>query len=297
VQIKPGKSLDLFNMEDLIKILVLGSNGMIGNSIFNELSKNKSFNVFGTVRKKGDLNKYLYPEKIISDLDANKKDEFHKFLINLEPEFVINCIGITKHNEKINQELFLNVNSSFSHHLKNCSDKLNFKIIHLSSDCVFSGNKGNYHENDYPDSNEIYGVSKFLGEITTDPHLTIRTSIVGREFETSFGLLEWFLSQKDECKGFKKAFFSGVTTQFLSSIIEKIILEKPDLSGLFHLSGEKISKFNLLKLFSKYYSKKIEIIPDESFKIDRSLDSKKIYKALNLKSISWDEMLLKLSSK
>ena len=97
----------------------------------------------------------------------------------------------------------------------------------------FLEKKGNYHEKDYPDSNEIYGVSKFLGEITSDPHLTIRTSIVGHELETSFGLLEWFLSQKGECKGFKQAYFSGVTTLFLGNIIKKIIIEKPNLSGLF----------------------------------------------------------------
>ena len=190
----------------------------------------------------------------------------------------------------------MNVNSTFSHNLKNFGDKLKFKIIHLSSDCVFSGKKGNYNEKDYPDSNEIYGVSKFLGEITSDPHLTIRTSIVGHELETSFGLLEWFLLQKGECKGFKQAYFSGVTTLFLGNIIGKIILEKPNLSGLFHLSGEKISKFDLLKLFSKYYSKEIKIIPDKDLKIDRSLDSRRIYKALNIKSLSWEEMLSEMSS-
>ena len=283
-------------MTDLNKILVLGANGMIGNSIFNVLSKNKELNVYGTVRKKGNLDYYLHPEKIIPNLDVTKKEEFHKFLINFEPEIVINCIGITKHNEKKNHELFLNVNSTFSHNLKNFGDKLKFKIIHLSSDCVFSGKKGNYNEKDYPDSNEIYGVSKFLGEITSDPHLTIRTSIVGHELETSFGLLEWFLSQKGECKGFKQAYFSGVTTLFLGNIIGKIILEKPNLSGLFHLSGEKISKFDLLKLFSKYYSKEIKIIPDKDLKIDRSLDSRRIYKALNIKSLSWEEMLSEMSS-
>lgn len=291
-----GKNLDQFNMRDLNKILVLGANGMIGNSIFNTLSKNKNFNVYGTVRKKGKSDYYLHAEKIVANLDVSKSQEFQKFLISFEPDLVINCIGITKHNEKINQELFLNVNSTFSHNLKNFADKLNFKIIHLSSDCVFSGKKGNYHEKDFPDSNEIYGVSKFLGEIISDPHLTIRTSIIGHELETSFGLLEWFLSQKRECKGFKNAYFSGVTTLFLSRTIEKIILEKPSLNGLFHLSGEKISKFDLLKLFSAYYSKKIKIIPEEDFKIDRSLDSRRIYGALKIKSLSWEDMLSDLTS-
>ena len=114
---------------------------MIGNSIFNVLSKNKELNVYGTVRKKGKSDYYLHPEKIIPNLDVTKNQEFHKFLISFEPEFVINCVGITKHNEKKNHELFLNVNSTFSHNLKNFGDKLNFKIIHLSSDCVFSGKK------------------------------------------------------------------------------------------------------------------------------------------------------------
>ncbi len=279
------------------KILILGANGMAGNSVFNELSKNKNLNVFGTVRKMKNSDYFLYPEKIIQNLEIEKKDEFYKFLITFEPKLVINCIGITKHNEKKNKQLFLNVNSTFTHNLKKISKKLNFKIIHISSDCVFSGKKGNYVEEDHPDSNEIYGVSKYLGEITSEPHLTIRTSIVGHELETSFGLLEWFLSQKNKCKGFKNAYFSGVTTIFLSNVLEKIILERSNLSGLFHLGGEKISKFDLLKLFSKYYSKEIEIIPDGDLKIDRSLDSKKIYEALNLKPSTWDEMLSRLSSK
>ena len=283
-------------MRDLNKILVLGANGMIGNSIFNTLSKNKNFNVYGTVRNKGKSDYYLYAEKIVPNLDICKKQEFQKFLISFEPHLVINCIGITKHNEKINQELFLHVNSTFSHNLKNFADKLNFKIIHLSSDCVFSGKKGNYHEKDFPDSNEIYGVSKFLGEIISDPHLTIRTSIIGHELETSFGLLEWFLSQKNEVKGYVNAIYSGLTTNELILIIKNYIIPAPEKNGLYHLSSNPISKYDLLVKIAKEFKLETRIQRFDDFKNNKSLISKKFMDDFGYQTKSWDKMILEMKN-
>ena len=155
-----------------------------------------------------------------------------------------------------------------------CS-KYDIRFIHLSTDCVFSGKKGFYSENDFPDPIDIYGKSKLLGELDYGNSLTIRKSVIGHELTNKRGLLEWFLSQKDEVQGYKNAIFSGLTTLELARLIETYIIPKENLKGVMHISGQTISKYDLLKLISCIYSQQKEIKLNESVKIDRSLNSTK----------------------
>ena len=169
------------------------------------------------------------------------------------------------------------------------------RLIHISTDCVFSGSKGMYTERDNPDAEDVYGKSKGLGELLDYPGvLTLRTSIVGHELNGNKSLLDWFLCQEKPVKGFSKAIFSGVTTLELARLIKNILLTEPYLAGLYHVSSSPIDKYSLLTLVAKIYNKKIAITEDESLVIDRSLSSEKLKKAIRYSSPSWEKMLIDL---
>ena len=169
----------------------------------------------------------------------------------------------------------------------------NFKIrlIHLSSDCVFSGKTGFYSEADNPDPIDLYGRSKLLGEVSYENTITIRKSAIGHELNSKVGLLEWFLSQKDKVQGFKKAIFSGLTVLELSKIIENHVIPRRNLEGLYHISGQPISKYELLKIIAEIYKKKVAIIPNQLENIDRSLDASKFNKISRYQTKNWHELI------
>ena len=167
-------------------------------------------------------------------------------------------------------------------------------MIHLSTDCVFSGKKGNYREDDPSDALDLYGKSKYLGEVNEHHCVTLRTSMIGREIYRKKSLLEWFLAQKGSIKGFKKAIFSGFTTKELSRIIEMILTQYPDASGIYHVSSDPISKFDLLSLIKDGLKLPVEIIPDRSFVCDRSLDSSRFRQEFNYNPPTWEEMIKEL---
>ena len=265
---------------------------MIGNGIYDVLSRDDNLEVFGTLRSK-DLYKDLQKkENLITGINALDQQSWEKVLIEYKPNVVINCVGITKHIETTtNKNISINLNSIFPHKLVSVCNKISSRLIHISTDCVFSGRKGFYSEADLPDADDLYGITKSLGEINSKEHLTLRTSTIGHEPYSQNGLLEWFLSQEKKCKGFKNAIFSGVSTQELGVILRDKILLNDRIGGLYHLSSEPISKFDLLNLFKKYYSKDILIEEDKDFKIDRSLDGKKLNEAINYKSEGWDVMI------
>jgi dTDP-4-dehydrorhamnose reductase len=168
------------------------------------------------------------------------------------------------------------------------------KLIHLSTDCVFSGNKGQYNENDIPDANDVYGKTKSLGDLCYPESLVIRTSTIGHELNSSYNLLNWFLSQKSKCYGYKNAIFSGLPTIMLAETLINYVLNKPSLMGLYHLAAEPINKFDLLSLIAKTYNKKIDIIEDKEIVIDRSLDYKKFANDTGYKALKWDILIKKM---
>ena len=176
--------------------------------------------------------------------------------------------------------------------LSKISSIYNFKFIQISTDCVFSGKKGAYHEKSFPDGKDIYARSKLLGEVYGKNIITLRTSIFGHEVNTKFGLLEWFLNSKNEVNGYKNFFFTGITTLELSKIIQTCIIKKKTINhGLFHVGGKKMSKLNLLEVFNNVYSKRLKIVSVSRPKIDKSLKSTYFVKKTGYKFTSLKKMI------
>lgn len=248
-----------------MKILILGSNGMLGHMLYNYF-KEKNYDVIGTLKEE---NSELYYDAF---LDMENLENIVK---KVNPDVVINCIGILNKAAEDNHYLALKLNGLLPHYIDELSKKYNFKFIHVSTDCVFSGKRGKYSEEDLPDALSFYGRSKAIGEINNDRNLTIRTSIVGPDInENGIGLFNWFMKQSNEINGYSKAIWSGVTTLQLAKTIEYLI--KNDFSGLHNLvNNESISKHDLLKLFSKYSGKNIKINKDDNFCENKSLINSK----------------------
>lgn len=278
------------------KILILGVSGLLGSTLFKYFSSKKYFKVMGVNRINTKLNKSDKYLKLVKNINNDK--EIEKVLKKVKPDYVINCIGIVKNNKNLNQMLkIFEINAFFPKKIEILSKIYKFKFIHISTDCVFKGDKGNYNENYIPDANDLYGISKILGECESENCLTLRTSIIGHSRRDKRGLLEWFLSQKKSIKGYNNAFFSGFTTLELSKIIhDNIIKKKKFQRGVFHLSSKRISKFNLLNKINKLYKKNINIIKYDKIKIDRSLNSSIFKKIINYKVKNWDQMLLEMKN-
>ena len=275
------------------RILILGSSGMIGSNLFKILF-NDGYQVYGQINR--DQIKNHFDKKYHKNTVINKNifdfNELENMIQKLKPDFIINCVGIIKHNKNINNNLdVLMCNSILPHQLSVRCKKFNFRLINISTDCVFSGAKGNYTEKSISDANDLYGKSKYLGEVLDNKYvLNIRTSIIAKELFKKENLLEWFLIQKKSIKGYKNAFFSGLTAHELVYILQKYFFVNFKY-GLFHVGGHTISKYKLLKIISNVYEKKIDIIPDYKIKIDRSLNSKKFYSITGYKSKSWETLI------
>lgn len=281
------------------KVLILGVTGMLGHKIYEELSKSESCT--GTIRgDPEDLKKHpvLRNFSLIGGIVTEKIETIEKVLDSCEPDVVINCIGVVKQLPEAQNAIYtIGINSLFPHQLANLCSERSIRCIHYSTDCVFSGKKGLYTEEDIPDPVDLYGRSKLLGEISYDLSITIRTSIIGRELSKPHGLLEWFLSQKGlSVKGYKYAIFSGLTTTMHAKIAKEIIHNHPNLHGLYHVAADPISKFDLLKLFNIYYHTNTDIIPDYSLKCDRSLDGSKFRDKTRITIPSWEDMIKEISS-
>lgn len=273
---------------------MLGSTGLIGSTVLRVLSENPSLDVFGTVRSEYSLLKLngISSNKIFSGVDIEDDSKILDVFSTVSPDVVINCVGATKHKDDGNQPIkAIKLNTLFPHRLAQICNLLNARLIHISTDCVFSGKKGFYRESDQSDADDVYGKSKALGEVLYGDALTIRTSTIGHELNTNYGLLNWFLSQEARCKGFKNAIFSGLPTVVLAQVIGDHILYNKTLKGLYHVAAAPINKYDLLKLIAEIYGKKIDVELDEDFVIDRSLDATKFNLASGFKSPDWPELI------
>ncbi len=275
-------------------ILILGASGMLGNAIYRYLIKNKVFKVYGTIRSESFLR--FFPsnlkENLFTNIDINYLNDLEKLVNDLDPNLIINCIGIIKQKEKIIKLAdYIYLNSLIPHKLAELAFKVNAKLLHFSTDCVFSGKKGFYKETDFADADDIYGRSKFIGELNYPNTITLRTSIIGHELNSSLSLIDWFLSQEHSIKGYNKAIFSGLPTVEIARIIENYIIPANDLYGLYHLSAEPISKYSLLNIVSKIYKKNIIIEKDEEFIVDKSLNSSKFRKETTFFPKQWDQLI------
>lgn len=264
------------------KVLILGTTGMLGSQMSNLFLKDKRFKIFEMNRKK----------KFNSiKINIENKDNLINKIQSINPDYVINCIGWIK-QKRININKAYEINAQFPRLLSQLALIFNFKLIHISTDCVFSGNKGNYSDNDYKDAKDLYGLSKNLGEVKNLNTVTLRTSIIGPEKgKKKYSLLEWFLLQQKEIKGFDKAFFSGLTTYEFSKIIKKYILNNNLYNNILNVSSKYITKFRLLKMIKKEFKKDVKIKKCTKVKINRTLNSQKFRKITGYKCPSWKKMI------
>lgn len=281
-----------------MKVLVLGVTGMLGSTCYKKFFNDARCQVYGTLRNTQDLK--FFPEhmhrNLITNIDVLDQDALLQVFEKVYPDIVINCIGVIKQNAVILDPLtVLPINAMLPHRLVRLCSLVNARLIHISTDCVFSGRKGNYKEADVSDAEDLYGKSKFIGEIHDKSHVvTLRTSIIGHELLSKRALVEWFLAQDERVKGYEKAIFSGLPAVELVEIIEDFIISKVDIKGLYHVSAKPISKLDLMRLIAKVYGKKIKIISDNSTVIDRSLDSSRFTEKTGYIAPKWPVLISKM---
>ena len=276
-----------------MRILVLGASGMIGNAVIRVLAEKTDWEVFGTVRSES-LKHFFLPhisERIVAGIDVNDHDCLIDIMGRIRPDVTINCVGLTKHKAAGNEPLAaIPLNSLLPHRLASLCAIAGARLIHVSTDCVFSGEKGNYTEIDPPDATDIYAKSKSLGEVLYPHTITLRTSTIGHELQSAHGLLDWFLSQQ-QCKGFSRAIFSGLPSVVFAQIIRDVVIPRSDLFGLYHVAGRAITKYDLLRLVAEVYGKPIEIVRDDQFIIDRSLNADQFKRATGYVAPDWPELI------
>ncbi len=279
------------------RILVLGSTGMLGSAVFNSFSNDPAFDVFGTTREDNGAGYFTQEVRrmIIPNVRADGESALLRAFSVAKPDVVINCIGIIKQLPSASDCLeAISVNSMLPHRLAKFSQVAGARLVHFSTDCVFSGAKGQYKEEDVPDAYDLYGRTKLLGEVDYENAITLRTSIIGHELSGTKSLIGWFLNQKTEVRGFTKAIFSGLPTVEVARVIKEFVIPRPQLKGVYHLSVDPISKFDLLSIVAEIYNKKIKISPDDNLVIDRSLNSDRFRVATGFVPKAWRELILNM---
>ena len=271
-----------------MKILILGSTGVLGSTL-NLFLKSKKLNPFFITRKKK-----FKSHRYLKDFTNYKK--LKKIITDINPEIIINCIGVTKfHGDYDNIKNTKFINTKLPIYLSNFCLKKKIFFLHISTDCVFLGNKGNYSDLSKKDAKDLYGLTKNKGEVKNKFSSTIRTSFIGPEKNSNKSLFSWFLGQKNQVNGFSQAFFSGLTSVELSKIIYKYFILKNDFyNQIINIGGKKISKYHLLKIIKIIFNKRIKIKNYSKFKIDRSLNSSKFRKLSNYKLPTWVYLIKEL---
>ncbi|WP_096697349.1 SDR family oxidoreductase [Polaromonas sp. AER18D-145] len=278
-----------------MRVLVLGASGMLGSAVFREFDGHAPYEVWGLVRNPAFL-LYFSPaqqHRIVTGVDVLDEAALSAAVGQVRPDVIINCVGLIKQKDHAEDPLVvLPINAMLPHRLAALCAPRNVRLLHISTDCVFSGRKGMYTEDDPSDAEDLYGKSKYIGELRDAAHaVTLRTSIVGRELNSSRALVDWFLAQQGAVHGFRRSIFSGMTAIELARIMRDVVLPNPSLHGLYHVSSAPISKFELLKLVAAQYGKTIEVRPDDSLVIDRSLDSSRFQQVTGYRPPSWEKMI------
>jgi dTDP-4-dehydrorhamnose reductase len=277
-----------------VKVLVLGASGMLGHKVWSVLGAR--FETWGTVRNPTGLDVFQRTERVVAGVRADEFGSVQNVVAELRPDVIVNCVGIVKQLAAGKAAIpSITINALFPHQLAELAAATGARMIQISTDCVFSGRRGGYVEDDEPDPIDLYGRTKLLGETAYHDTLTIRTSIIGRELVGAHGLLEWFLSQTGTVRGYTNAVFSGVTTQTLADTLGRVIADHPTLAGLWHVAGERITKYDLLQRIACAYNHDLTIKPDDSVRIDRSLDDTRFRAATGIPRPNWSEMLAQLA--
>jgi dTDP-4-dehydrorhamnose reductase len=279
------------------RILVVGASGMLGHEAIRVLAPD--FEVWGACRNPRDLPDLgVPPERLLGGLDAEKAESAYALVERVRPTHVLNAAGIVKQRKAGKVAIpSISVNSLWPHVLADACAAHGARMVHVSTDCVFSGARGRYVESDVPDAFDLYGRSKLLGEVTDQDHVvTLRTSIIGWQLGEPTGLVAWFAAHRNEqLKGFTRAVFSGLTTGALTEVIRDVVLEDATLSGLWHVSADPIDKYTLLTDLARHVRWNVDISPVDRPVIDRSLDSTRFRERTGWTPPSWAEMLEELA--
>lgn len=281
-----------------MRLVILGGSGMLGHTLWERLSQ-RFPDTYTTIRKgiRDYGNDRLFgSDRVIDHINVMDFRMLEGALRVIKPDVILNCIGITKRREEPQNPIpSIILNAMLPHKLAKMSADLKAKLIHFSTDCVFDGRTGRYSDDAPTNATDLYGRTKALGEVTGNSVLTLRSSFIGKELREGTELLEWFLSQKNAVRGFKNAIYTGLTTLELCRVIERLLLDYPDASGLYNVSSEPINKFDLLRLIGEKMHHCVDIIPDESFHCDRSLDSARFRRDFGYTPPTWTKMVEELS--
>jgi len=285
-----------------MNILVLGATGMLGHKMFQVL-RNRFPDTSGIIRgsisnaslRRIDL---FHQGNVIENVNVEDLVFLHQMLLDLKPRVIVNCIGVIKQRPQARQAIpSILLNALLPHKLSEICGQWRGRLIHFSTDCVFSGIRGGYVEDDPSDAEDLYGKTKHLGEVVTENTLTLRTSMIGRELTRDGSLLEWFLGQNHtKVVGFTRALYSGVTTNYLAEVVGNIIADYPRLSGLYQVTSQTISKYELLCRLREAYCLDIEIVPDATFACNRSMNGHKFCQATGYQCPPWSELIGQLAS-
>jgi len=280
-----------------MKILIIGGDGMLGHQLLRQWDARHE--VYVTLHKGPpafSASGLFRPERTIPNVEVCSIESVLSCAENLKPDVIVNAAGLVKQRLTVKDTLpNLEINALFPHRLATVAQTVGARVVHFSTDCVFSGRKGRYTEEDIPDPEDLYGRTKLLGELHYSNCITLRTSIVGRELFRKTGLLEWFLAQRGSVRGFRQAIYTGFTTIELARIVEQILIHHSNASGIWHVSSDSISKHGLLGLFRKHFNLDTKIVPDDTFVCDRSLVSNRFRSAFGYAPPAWDDMVAELA--
>jgi dTDP-4-dehydrorhamnose reductase len=282
-----------------LKILVLGGNGMLGHAMLRDLTPRH--HVVATVR--GRLEDYassglFQPETTVASVEATDWPRLAAVLREQAPDAVVNCVGVVKQRPEADAAVStIEINGLLPHRLAELCHEIGARLVHLSTDCVFSGRRGGYRESDLPDPLDLYGRSKLVGEVSEPPGITLRTSIIGLELQRGSSLVEWFLARRGTIRGFRRAIFSGFTTREMVRIVERVLVDGAVTSGVWHVAAAPISKHDLLvELARRIPRTDVEVVADDDFVCDRSLDGSAFEHATGYRPPTWADMLDELAA-
>lgn len=280
-----------------MKVLILGGTGMLGHKVFQHLRRRISdtwCTCRGTMAGSHLAHVDLFSaDAVLENVDASNVAAVENLLRTHKPQVTINCIGIIKQRPEAHDAIScITVNALLPHRVAVVCSEWNGRVIHISTDCVFSGTRGSYMETDIPDAHDVYGRTKALGEITYQNCLTLRTSIIGRELTRGASLLEWFLAQnRTTVRGYSHALYSGVTTNYLAYVLEQVVLRYPHLSGLYQVTAEPISKLILLETIKAAFELDVAIVADSSVRCDRTMNGDAFRRATDISAPEWPQLI------
>lgn len=280
------------------KILILGATGMLGSAAYRLYAQSPAIHVVGTVRGSSTPASFVqHPTaEIAGGVDISDFDRVTRVFGAVRPDVVLNCIGVVKQLDAAKDPLVsIAINALLPHRLAELCAASGVRLVHVSTDCVFSGNIGRYKETDTSDAYDLYGRTKYLGEVDYPHAVTLRTSIIGHEIDSNVSLVDWFLSQRGPTvKGYRRAIYTGLPTVELARIVRDIVVPRRDLRGVWHVASAPINKFELLQLIARQYGKAIEILPDDAVAIDRSMDGTRFRTETGYVAAAWPQLVAQM---